>query len=278
MRMGPIFAPVILLSISAISWPQTQRDSAQLPGFMRRVIEDAHTGRYPSAEETAEAFDRIPSAAAATLVAANPEIQTALESHDPTLERIGIVAVYCIDQRSDSLELVRPLISSLLALLHDPDPQVAALAARSVFSVKPAAPHDVLDPMVDFLNGPSSQNAAGATIVFGLIRLEPDNESVQNAIVRFLRRPDLPVAVRIDCINALAVPGLAEQQIIDQIGSDSLNIRNSEVQLAAMRAIAVMGPLAAQSVRPILNTISKDGTQEPKVRETARRLASQSSK
>jgi len=240
-----------------------------LATFLDRAVLNTAKNNLPTAQESARVLDRIPLASPESLKRAVPELDRTLHSSDPSIQRLGLISIYCVDQRPDSELLMQSLVPSLLSILSDGEPDVAALAVRSIFSMKPKPPSDVTVPLVNYLEGAGSANVVGATIVFALARIAPDSSSAGEAVNRFLRRADLPTEIRVACQNALALPGLKNRKMISGAAQDIVSSQNEEIQLAAIHAISVIGPNATETAKPLLMKVANNLNQSANLRHAA---------
>ena len=270
--MRRVYTAIVLtfvLCATATLRSESPTDRTDLATFLNRVLLDAPKSKLPTAEESARVLDQIPLSSPESLKRAVPELESTLHSSDPSIKRLGIISIYCVDQRPDSESLMRSLVPSLLSLLNDGEPDVAALAVRSIFSMKPKPPQGVVGPFVSYLEGNGAANVVGATIVFALARIAPDSSSAGEAVNQFLRRIDLPTEIRVACHNALALRGLKNQKMVSGAAQDIVASQNEEVRLAAIHAISVIGPNAVETAKPQLTQLANDGNQSANLRQAA---------
>jgi HEAT repeat protein len=236
---------------------------------MDGVIASTGSAQTPSALDISRVFDTIPNAPRPELERAIPSIIASLKSENSDLKRVGIIAVYCIDQRNDSASIDAPMVETLLDLLKDQDPSLVALAARSISSMKPHPPESVIAPFTEYLNSGNSFNESGAAVLFALARLSAGNEKVSDAIVSFLQSEKLSTNIRVASLNALAYPGITDNQVIMQIGEDLRRSRQPEIRVAAIHALQRIGPRALQLKGVELQRLSTDINEDSAVREAA---------
>jgi HEAT repeat protein len=259
-----IFIVILCCSLCASAAP-----SKNLQSFMQDVLASSSSQNLPSALQTAQVFDAIPAMTAAELEDAVPSLTEALHRGNSDVQRIAIIAIYCIDQRPNSETLVEPLIPPLLALLDDPDPELVALAVRSVSSVKPRPPDGVVQPYLDYLSRVSPPNTASATIIFSLVRIAPERASIADAVLEVLRSQSMPDAIRVAVLNALAHPSDISDRVIIQIALDLNSSRSEEIRLAAIRALQVIGHRAIQIAVIPLTEISRGEGEALQIRKAA---------
>ena len=248
----------------------SQQITITLNQFFKQLLATSDHGSLPTALESARVFDQIPSSSPRAITEALPDIDRALRHDNPDIRKYAIVALICIDQRSDSADLLLPVVPSLLRRLDDPDPQITAQAVSAIGSMKPKPPSYIIPVFVQFLSTKNAKTLAGPAVVFALVRLASDQAAVGQAIARFMQENDLNVELRVDTLNALALRSMHNDQIIQQIIQKLAPSESLEVRLAAINALESIGPHAVQMGREQLAEVAQNNEESPQVRNAAK--------
>jgi HEAT repeats len=149
-----------------------------------------------------------------------PTILQSVESPDPTIRRVALIAVLAMNQRS-GLENLRtgkmpiflnPYIPAIAAHLTDPDPSVRGTAVLALGSFGSPI-NDAFPPMIAYLKRDDATTTIGSAIVFVLAARVGQRSDVEDAIIAYLKRPDQTTSELRDSIQAIALQNAQSQRL-----------------------------------------------------------------
>ncbi len=260
---------VVLFFLIILAACSKAQSAMTLRGLLEQTLSASGTQKTLSAEAIAQVLDTVPGLPTSSLQDAVPLLGEALRRQDSDTRRIAIITIYCIDQRPDSALINAPLVAPLIALLDDPDPELVALAVRSVAVMKPQPPLTIVTPLVDYLNRTRPVNRASAAIAYALVRVAPQQESVAAAIQSCLTAAGTVAETRVAIINSLISTQISSVGLINQLMVEVDALQDESVRIAAINALSHTGDLAWGVSHDRIARIAKDDKEDASVRNAA---------
>lgn len=141
-----------------------------------------------------------------------PAIMQAVDDKNPAIRTLALNSLVAIQSRSnpdrtlrgDALPLLEPEIPRIAAHLTDDDTHIRSTAANVLGGFSPKPPETVFPPLIAYLKRDDAVSSVGSSIVFQLVRLDPQRPPVATAITGFLNRNDQTPDCLISSIDAIA--------------------------------------------------------------------------
>ncbi|HEY6373904.1 MAG TPA: hypothetical protein VIX90_00130 [Edaphobacter sp.] len=141
-----------------------------------------------------------------------PPLMQAVDDKNPAIRTLALNSIVAIQSRSnpdrtlrgDALPLLEPEVPRIAAHLTDDDTHIRSTTANVLggFGTKP--PDTVFPPLIAYLKRDDAVSSVGSSIVFQLVRLDPQRPPVATAIIAFLDRPDQTAECLTSSIDAIA--------------------------------------------------------------------------
>jgi HEAT repeat protein len=191
-----------------------------LNNFSDAVLQSKDTGARDEAEASGRLGEAIDQASIEQLRESVPTILHSLESPDPTIRSVALIAVLAMNQRVilENLRtgkmpiLLNPYIPAIAAHLTDPDQRVRGTAVLALGSFGSPI-NDAFPPMIAYLKRDDATTTIGSAIVFVLAARVGQRSDVEDAILAYLNRPDQTTSELGNSIQAIAVQNHQSQRL-----------------------------------------------------------------
>ncbi len=141
-----------------------------------------------------------------------PAIMQAVDNKNPAIRTLALNSIVAIQSRSnpdrtlrgDALPLLEPEVPRIASHLIDEDTHIRSTTANVLGGFGPKPPDTVFPPLIAYLKREDAVSPVGSSIVFELVRLDPQRPAVATAIIVFLDRPDQTTDCLTSSIDAIA--------------------------------------------------------------------------
>ena len=223
--------------------PQSQTP-ASLATLLQECIDRANAGDNSAAFNAvlnlAEALGKAPLAEVKDVL---PAIMQAIDDKNPAIRTLALNSIVAIQSRSnpdrtlrgDALPLLEPEIPRIAAHLTDDDTHIRSTTANVLGGFGPKPPDTIFPPLIAYLKRDDAVSSVGSSIVFQLVRLDPQRPSVATAIIAFLNRNDQTPDYLTSSIDAIAHAPLQNETINTAIVHQLDPPRPTAVRIAVIR-------------------------------------------
>lgn len=215
-----------------------------LPTLLQECIDRTHAGDNAAAFNAvlnlAEALGKAPLSDVKDIL---PSLMQAVDDKNPAIRTLALNSIVAIQSRSnpdrtlrgDALPLLEPEVPRIAAHLTDDDTHIRSTTANVLggFGTKP--PDTVFPPLIAYLKREDAVSSVGSSIVFQLVRLDPQRSLVATAIVVFLDRPDQTSECLTSSIDAVAHAPVQNEMIDSGIVHNIDPPRPASVRTAVIR-------------------------------------------
>jgi hypothetical protein len=186
------------------------------------VLHSKDTGARDEAEVSGRLGEAIDQSSIEQLRESVPTILQSVESPDPTIRSVALIAVVAMNQRlileslrtgeRKMLILLNPSIPAIAAHLTDPDQRVRSTAVLALGSFGSPI-NEAFPPMIAYLKRDDAITTIGSAIVFDLAARGSQRPDVEDAIIAYLNRPDQTTSELKNSIQAIAVQNAQSQRL-----------------------------------------------------------------
>ncbi len=184
-----------------------------LATLLQECIDRAQTGdssaSFNAVLNLAEALGKAPLSDVKDVL---PAIMQAVDNKNPAIRTLALNSIVAIQSRSnpdrtlrgDALPLLEPEVPRIASHLIDEDTHIRSTTANVLGGFGPKPPDTVFPPLIAYLKREDAVSPVGSSIVFELVRLDPQRPAVATAIIVFLDRPDQTTDCLTSSIDAIA--------------------------------------------------------------------------
>ena len=202
----------------------------QAPATKPLVLVERLSAAYEAHEESAVAeallqmTNDLGTTDLRTLQKAIPVIVRVTDDRDAENRSLAMLALTAVTGRTkadqslsgDALSLLEPHLGTISAHLHDPSLPVRQVTVLVLggFQAHPTAA--AIDPLIASLGAADAPKTIGLGAVVALLKLgveRPEHPEIGAAVLRFVRREDLPDSVRIKIFSAIALAPLHSEAL-----------------------------------------------------------------
>jgi hypothetical protein len=273
--VGVIFG--LLWGLLCQAHPQQPTSLATL---LQESMDRAQTGdtsaTFNAVLNLAEALGKAPLSEIKEIL---PLIMQAVDDKNPAIRTIALNSIVAIQSRSnpdrtlrgDALPLLEPEIPRIAAHLNDDDTHIRSTTANVLGGFGPKPPDTIFPPLIAYLKREDAVTSVGSSIVFQLVRLDPQRPPVAAAITVFLDRPDQTPECLTSSIDAIAHAPVQNETI------DSVIVHNIDPPRPSVVRIATIHDLPElqlpnevfTAIQAHLRQIAANEKEDPAVRAAA---------
>ena len=221
--------------------PQSPTSLATL---LQECIDRANTGdnsaTFNAVLNLAEALGKAPLSEVKEVL---PAIMQAVDDKNPAIRTLALNSIVAIQSRSnpdrtlrgDALPLLEPEIPRIAAHLTDDDTHIRSTTANVLGGFGPKPPDTIFPPLIAYLKRDDAVSSVGSSIVFQLVRLDPQRPPVATAILGFLNRNDQTADCLISSIDAIAHASIQNEAVNSEIVRNIDPPRPPAVRIAVIR-------------------------------------------
>jgi hypothetical protein len=197
-----------------------------------------------------------------------PLLREYLASPDEELRRYTVLTVSQLARRPNSAVELTPLLSDLNAHLYEQDIHIRITTLLAIQTLKPDVPDASIAALVEALGKANTTDYFGAGLAQALALVRPDDNTVQEAILGYLHKPELTENQKASFLELVANPHLGEETTREFV-STANTAPPGRLRNAAITACAKIGPRAVNPIREKLALIAADPTETPESRSAA---------
>lgn len=171
-----------------------------------------------------------------------PAIMQAVDDKNPAIRTLALNSIVAIQSRSnpdrtlrgDALPLLEPEIPRIAAHLTDDDTHIRSTTANVLGGFGPKPPDAIFLPLITYLKRDDAISSVGSSVVFQLVRLDPQRPTVATAIIVFLDRPDQTPECLTSSIDSISHAPVQNETIDSEIVRDIDPPRPVSVRIAVI--------------------------------------------